>query len=198
MPEATVTFEADGNIVRLVQETPARFPFRKASCTIISPAQWAQAPLPQETTVLVGRLLQALQDGEAGSDGRPLVSEQAEAVQLHPDFMSRLNEAETRLLGLPPQTPLLLYLSARGVIHKDGFRIDTTWKRNSIPVSVRLHGGFLYHDGQNWQIPAHLRNVLNQVDAVNAANDEASRYEAIGRLKIAIANDLSAQVRTDG
>ena len=192
------TFEATGNTVALVRETPARLPFGKPTRAVLPFDDWIGAR-PAAASAAVARLLQALDDAEIGSDGAPLVATDNESATLHPALVAQLSDSEAEALGLPPATRLALDLKSSGLIFKPGFRIDTRWVRSGgVPVRATLAGDRLQHDGRTWRIPEPLYGTLGHVAAVNAALDEPARQSALADLKRTIGTDAASRIATDG
>ena len=198
MPDPTVRFEAAGNVVTLVRETPSRLPFGSPAVETVPVDEWVIAR-PALAAAAVARLLQAIEDSETAGDGRPMVIAKADRAILHPALVARLNDSEGVALGLPPATRLSLNLRSSGLIHKDGFRIETEWTR---PGGVRERATFaeswLHHGGRDWRIPEPLFSTLLNVERVNAAGEASTRQAALADLKAGIGQDAAASIATDG
>lgn len=191
-------FRAHGNTVSLLRETPSRLPFGKAREEVVPFDAWITERPPAAAAALA-RILQALGDGETAPDRAPLVTVSAEAVSLHPALVARLTDSEATALGLPPATRLSLDLRSAGLIHRDGFRIDTGWTRSGgVPVRASVTGDRLRHEGREWRVPEPLHSALAHVAAINAASDEAGRHAGLAALKQAIGEDAAAKIATDG
>ncbi|WP_336950716.1 DEAD/DEAH box helicase [Sphingobium aromaticivastans] len=191
-------FHATGPHVSLIRETPSRIPFGKPSRELVPFDDWV-LHRPDNATAAVARLLQALGDGEMATDGAAMVVPDGEGVRLHPALIARLSDSEAQALGLPLATRLALTLRSSGLIHREGFRVDSQWSRmGGVVVRAMPKDGFLRQDGKEWRIPEPLYSALAAVEAVNAASDEASRHRALAELKQAIGEEGAANIRPDG
>ena len=198
MPDPTVRFEAVGNVVTLVRETPSRLPFGSASAGTVPVDQWVIAR-PAPAAAAVARLLQAIEDGEMAGDGRPMATVEANRAILHPAFIACLNDSEAVALGLPPATRLSLNLRSSGLIHKDGFRIETEWTRaGGVRERATIAEHRLHHAGKEWRIPEPLFSTILTVARVNTASDASTRQAALADLKTTIGQDAAARIATDG
>ena len=148
-------FHASGNRIELLVQIPARRTFGKLHQQHIPFADW---PLERpDAAAAVARILQALEDGDTGLDGAPLVLAEPDAATLHPELVARLSDNEAQTLGLPTATLLTLELRSRGVIHRNGFRIDHAWTRHGgVPVRAAVSDGRLVVEGRAWRIPEPL------------------------------------------
>ncbi|MFC3175002.1 DEAD/DEAH box helicase [Novosphingobium bradum] len=198
MAEPRTVFRAVGNRVQLHRETPARLPFGKAAQEVVPVEDWITARAEGSGAALA-RMWEALGDGSTARDGAPLVQAAADAVELHPDFVARLTDSEAQSLGLPLATQLALNLRSQGLIHRDGFRIDTHWTRTGgVVVRADARNGRLHHNGKEWRIPEAIHSALSCVDAVNAASNEAARQAALAALKATIGDEAGSHIRPDG
>lgn len=194
----TLAFAATGNTIALTRTTPARLPFGKPAVELIAFDDWVLAR-PPAATAAVARVLQALGDGDTGPDGAPFVQVEGLGATLHPAFVAALTDSEATALGLPPATRLTLDLRSSGLLHKEGFRIDTRWLRaGGTPEMAKATGDRLRHGGAEWRIPEPLYSTLAGAAAVNAAADEASRHAALADLKRIVGEDGAARIATDG
>jgi hypothetical protein len=194
----TLAFTASGNSIALTRTTPSRLPFGKASIETVPFEDWV-VERPPAATAAVARILQAVGDGDVGSDGLPLIRIEGAGATLHPAFVSALTDTEAEAIGLPPATRLALDLRSSGLIHKDGFRIDTRWLRaGGVVATANVKNDRLRYGGNDWRIPEPLYSTLAHVAQINAATGEAARHVALADLKRAIGEDGAARIATDG
>lgn len=191
-------FLAAGRRISLVRETPSWRPFAKPSRTVLPFDQWL-ADRPSEATGALAHMLQALEDGTTAPDGAPLVTADQDSATLHSAFIARLTDNEAQAIGLPAATRFVLNMRATGLLHRDGFRIETSWTRHGgVPVRATPRDGWLTGEGGEQRIPEPLFSTLDAVEAINAAPDTAARYDAMARLKQAMGDEAAAAIAPDG
>ncbi len=190
-------FELKGDRISLVRAIPSRLPFGKPRIELVRLDEWHVA-CPGAASAAVARLLQRIEQNEIGRDSTPLAEAVEDGVRCHPDLIARLTESDAEAFGFPQATNLTLNLRVRGLIHRDGFRIDADWARSGgATVNARRSGVWITHNQAQWRIPEPLWSTLAKVDAVNNAVDEAARYAAIAELKRQVLRDDKGQIRLD-
>jgi len=158
----------------------------------VSLPDWPQAAPSHPGTAL---LLALLDTQEAQPEG--------ESLHLTHDRIAGLSRPEAARLGLPPVVPLTLFLSHDAPIGEPSFALRVEWfQRGGAPVfGVRRTGTGLAVAAGRFLILDPLYSALEAIDAVNAANGDASpagldrRMTAYARFKdhlIRLTGDLRA------
>lgn len=198
MKTPSYCFTSEGNVVSLICETPSRLPFGAATRTRVPFDDWI-VHRPATASAALARILQAIGDDERGRDDQPMVVPGGEETRLHPDFVAQLSDSEASALSLPRATRLALTLRSRGLIQRDGFRIDTEWTRaGGVPALTQATGNGLRYQQQAWRIPEPLWSTLAVVQEINDAPDANARQAGLARLKRIVGQDGAAQIRPDG
>jgi hypothetical protein len=184
--------------VTLVRETPSRIPLVKPAVESVAFDDWALARPPGAAPGL-GRVLQAIGDGETGPDRAPLATVQKDTARLHPALVAKLTDVEAQSLGLPATIRLALDLQSSGLLHQPGFRIAARWVRmGGTAVTAQVHGARISYGGKDWRLPEPIYSTLHNVAAINQAEDEAGRLAALSQLKRTIGDEAGDRIMTDG
>lgn len=188
----------DGERITLSRTVPSRLPFGKAATMVVPFAEWPQHR-PADAAGGVAAILRAIEDAATAPDGAAMVSEAHDGVILHPAFVAALAERDARAIGLPDAVRLLLELNSRGLPQRDDFAIDARWiAPGGMAVRGTRTGARLRADGREWRVPEPIFSTLLALDAVNAAQDDAVRQQALSLVKQAIGDGGAGRIAPDG
>lgn len=161
--------------------------FRKA----LTPEEWIHKCSPQQALGLAPVLAAiAEESAEARIEDR--------SVRLSAKLVASLGEAEARVLGLPPTTPLGLQLFSSGGITDSNFTIDARWiRQGGVPVLAKRQGALLHHDGTQHRVAGPLYKLAVWADEnITARADAGSNLQRVQSLKEILGED--APVTLDG
>jgi len=153
-------------------------------------ADWADAGVdPLALAFLEARLEEGT--SHLGDDGRDVLLSFADTAALA--------EPQGRALDLPPVTTAQMAFDVVGRIVDDDFKIVVNWRDRGqhLKARARRHGPFLDVDGQRRRLPLLFLEILDDVVAINAANDRNERLAALATLFGRLQDDGDAPIDLD-
>jgi len=115
---------------------------------------------------------------------------------------AQLTEEQARLVGLPPAPPFALQIKSRGTLDQPDFTLTTSWRKlGHTPVQTRRTGAILEHGTTPYRLPASLYQLVEAVEAFNAAEAPVDRSERAQQwlpVQQAIEQATGAAVQPDG